>query len=506
MVNRLEFIRHNVEVTAMLNLEEVFVTEGVPEFTFVQPPNYNEILLDVRRPGKPVILEGQSGTGKTTCIRRILAQLGAETATEYLGARSAVDVSRIQKIADTGEAGRFVIDDFHRLTDDLQRRLADIAKLAAEQGQEGTLPKLIIIGINQVGSDLIQLVPDIAKRTGVHRIKPGDKNEIESLVLAGCDKLNIKFSSVGNIYEETRGDYWLTQQICQSICTANGVTQTSDKFREISFDMSAIRLRVVEKLNASYYPAVKEFCRGRRFRPSNDPYFKLLRSVGQNASSIVDLNELANSNDAVRGSINNIKEHRLRVLIESKALVQRHFYYNNETKNFAIEDPALFYFLKHLDWNQLRQDCGFRDEAASFEYDVALSFAGENRELARHIFDGLEMLDVHVFFDEMFEANFLGKTWANQFEAIFSTRSRFVLCILDRNHRDKIWPTFERQHFAPRVHEETVIPIFLDDTAFVGIPEDLVGIKFNFNPSEDSGWKKRADDEIVLKIIDKLSQ
>ena len=51
-----------------LLLEEVFRTEGLPEFTFVPPPNYNDILLDIRRPGKPVVLEGQSGTGKTTGI------------------------------------------------------------------------------------------------------------------------------------------------------------------------------------------------------------------------------------------------------------------------------------------------------------------------------------------------------------------------------------------------------------------------------------------------------
>jgi hypothetical protein len=39
-----------------LNLEEVFRTEGLPEFTFVRPPNYNEILVDVRHSHKPVIL------------------------------------------------------------------------------------------------------------------------------------------------------------------------------------------------------------------------------------------------------------------------------------------------------------------------------------------------------------------------------------------------------------------------------------------------------------------
>ncbi|MCL5978709.1 MAG: hypothetical protein M1147_11475 [Nitrospirae bacterium] len=40
-------------------VEEVFVTEGVPEYTFVKPSNYNEVLVDIRRAGKPVIIEGQ---------------------------------------------------------------------------------------------------------------------------------------------------------------------------------------------------------------------------------------------------------------------------------------------------------------------------------------------------------------------------------------------------------------------------------------------------------------
>ena len=109
-----------VMTLAKLLLEEVFVTEGVPEFTFVHPPNYNEILLDIRRDGKPVILEGQSGTGKTTCVRRILTDLEDGKPTEYLTARDAVDISRIEAIAREQTAGRFVIDDFHRLAKSLQ--------------------------------------------------------------------------------------------------------------------------------------------------------------------------------------------------------------------------------------------------------------------------------------------------------------------------------------------------------------------------------------------------
>jgi hypothetical protein len=218
-----------------LLLEEIFVTEGLPAFTFVRPPNYNSILVDVRRPGKPVVIEGQSGTGKTTCVRHIIAELNDDTPTEYLTARIASDVSRIEKMARERLPGRFVVDDFHRLGSDLQEAIADLAKIAAELGVEAQLPKIVIIGINQVGSDLIQLVPDIAKRTGIHRIRPGGPEEINGIITAGCSRLNIQINGREMIYTETRGDYWLTQQLCQSICASAGVTEAVEQHRDLSF-------------------------------------------------------------------------------------------------------------------------------------------------------------------------------------------------------------------------------------------------------------------------------
>jgi len=290
-----------------LLVEEVFVTEGLPKFTFVKPPNFNEILLDIRHPGKPVIVEGQSGTGKTTCVRKVLEQLGG-TASEYLTARSATDVTRIGEIARSGLPGRFVIDDFHRLVSETQAELANLAKFSAELGAgETTRTKLVLIGINQVGSDLIQLVPDIAKRTGIHRIQAGTKADIEHLIGEGSATLKVSIPDTDAIFRESQGDYWLTQQLCQTICVMNEVLETRDYEKTMTFDIATLRKRVVDKLSATFYPGVKEFCRGVRFRPNNDPYLKLLQKIGQQESSIVDINELANSNEDVRRSINNIK-------------------------------------------------------------------------------------------------------------------------------------------------------------------------------------------------------
>ena len=486
-------------------VEEVFVTEGLPKLTFVKPPNFNEILLDVRHPGKPVIVEGQSGTGKTTCVRKVLEQIHGSVP-EYLTARDGLDLLRIEEIARARVVGRFVIDDFHRLATETQTALANIAKFAAESGQaENTQRKLVLIGINQVGSQLIQLVPDLAKRTGIHRIQAGAGPDIERLIREGSNALNIKIPDFESIFTESRGDYWLTQQLCQTICTINEVLETVAEQRTLKFDPAIVRRKVIEKLSAAFYPAVKEFCRGVRFRPNNDPYLKLLQKISQQDSSLVDLNELANSNEDVRGSINNIKESRLAILLSNKPTCSRHFYYNAETKNFAIEDHALFYFLKHLDWGKLRQDCGFKVAGRDIEYDFAISFAGENRDLAREIAEQLGILDAHVFYDAHFEANFLGGAWSAQFERIFRRDSRLVICLLDQHYRQKLWPTFERECFLPRVPDGEVIPIFLDDTVFVGIPKDLIGIKFKRDGNEEAE-RSRVTDEIAFELLERLGR
>lgn len=482
-------------------VEEVYKTEGVPEFTFVRPPNYNEILVDMRSAGKPVIIEGQSGTGKTTIAKKILQQAFPEQNFSYLTARKPSDMQSILEVSEGKKLGRFVIDDFHRLDHNTQEKIANIIKLAAEEFDPNLYPKIVIIGINKVGSELIYLVHDVAKRCGIHRVLPADANIIEKLVQRGEEKLNISIGQYERIHSESSGDYWLAQLLCQAICMINDVIETSDVKKSIDFDPQTLRKRLVARLENSYHDPVKEFSRGRRFRSTNDPYYKLLKTISEQDSSVVDLNELANANPEVKGSINNIKETRISILLDSKPICERYFYYNPQTKSFAIEDPALFYYLKHLNWDQLRKDCGFRDSETDFEYDFAISFAGENRVLAKNIADLLSILDCTVFYDEYFEANFLGTAWSKQFKEIFSEKSRLVICLLDKFHEEKIWPTFERECFIPRISDASVIPIYLDDTKFAGIPADIIGIPYKGFAQDD---EDAITDKIVLKLEDRI--
>ena len=488
-----------------MDITDVFVTEGIPHFTYVEPPNYNEILIDVKKIGKPVVIEGQSGTGKTSTITKILSDIKDKIEFTYYSARKRDDVVNILKLINEPRGGNFVIDDFHRLPDSFKKTLSNYAKIAADEGVDSYYPKLVIIGINQTGSELLNLSPDIAKRCGIHKIKPGTEEEILEIISKGEGLLNIKFLRPKTIFSESKGDYWLTQLLCQAFCLKNKILETQDELKLITAKISDVRKSIIDRLENSYNLIVKDFCRGKRFRPSNDAYIKFLQTVSKFNDFPIDINEVcANAEDSFKIAINSIKDHRLNIHIKDKEILNSNFYYSTETKLFNIEDPALQYYIKHIDWKKLNKECGFIKTNGTHIFDIAISFAGENRKLAEEIAYILRLLDYEVFYDELYEANYIGSSWTKEFERIFSNDSKFVVCILDEHHKRKIWPTFERECFAEKIQTNEIIPIFLDDTKFVGIPQDIIGIKFKYNEN-DKSIKDRIRTEIILKIIQRVN-
>ena len=79
-----------------------------------------------------------------------------------------------------------------------------------------------------------------------------------------------------------------------------------------------------------------------------------------------------------------------------------------------------------------------------------------------------------------------------------------MVCLLDKYHVEKIWPTFERECFSPRVSEAAVIPIYLDDTPVPGIPKDIVGIPFKNHAAIGIDLPGKVTDEIVFKLFEAL--
>ncbi len=107
------------------------------------------------------------------------------------------------------------------------------------------------------------------------------------------------------------------------------------------------------------------------------------------------------------------------------------------------------------------------------KYDVVISFAGEDRNLARQINRELKTAGVSTFFDEDFQADLWGKNLTEELQDVFANRGTFCLMIISRHYIGKTWPRHERRAALSRFIRESrdfILPYFLDDTSPANVP------------------------------------
>lgn len=105
-------------------------------------------------------------------------------------------------------------------------------------------------------------------------------------------------------------------------------------------------------------------------------------------------------------------------------------------------------------------------------YQIALSFAGEDRPLVELVANELRAMRVRVFYDAFEQVDLLGKDLAAHFAAIYKDRAHFCAMFISAHYVRKAWPRFERQHAQARAiveRREYILPLRLDDSEVPGL-------------------------------------
>jgi hypothetical protein len=126
----------------------------------------------------------------------------------------------------------------------------------------------------------------------------------------------------------------------------------------------------------------------------------------------------------------------------------------------------------------------------SYEYDVALSFAGEDRNYVRAVADLLTSQKVKVFFDEYELVDMWGKDLYDHLHKVYSSRAKYCVIFVSEAYSRKIWTTHERksaQERALREHYEYILPARFDNTELPGLRSTTGYIDLrNLTPDEMS--------------------
>ncbi len=107
-----------------------------------------------------------------------------------------------------------------------------------------------------------------------------------------------------------------------------------------------------------------------------------------------------------------------------------------------------------------------------YEYDVALSFAGEDRPYVSQIAEILRAYGIRVFYDVYEQHSLWGKDLYAHLDDVYRVRSRHCVMFLSRSYRKKLWTDHERRSAQARAFKESgdyILPVRLDDTDIPGV-------------------------------------
>jgi len=445
-------------------LEDVFKTSGTPTYTFVKPSEYTKLLVALRTKGRGLVIEGPSGIGKTTSINKALKDVQLEASVLTLSARKKEDIELIKFLPEIGDIGIVVVDDFHVLTNDVKKSLSDFMKTLADE--DSASAKLILIGINKAGDSLVSFSPDLNNRVDTIKFEANPDGKIEEMLSRGEEALNISINIKSGIIEQSNGSFHIAQLLAKETCICSDIIDNNSEKKQTDTSIETVKAKVHQELGRLFYQKARIFATGSKLRKEGRaPYLHLLNWLANSTDWSIQIDELLTHHPEMKLSIKQVVDKGfLTKLISDNPLLQDVLHYDDTSNILTIEDPKFLFFIKNILWNKFAQQIGFTDVEFTKPYDFALSFAGENRELAELISKKLTEREITVFYDRDEQHRILASNVEDYLAPIYATEAEYIIVLLSQDYPKKVWTRFESEQFKQRFGENTVIPIWFSDT------------------------------------------
>jgi hypothetical protein len=131
-------------------------------------------------------------------------------------------------------------------------------------------------------------------------------------------------------------------------------------------------------------------------------------------------------------------------------------------------------------------------------FDVALSFAGEDRSKASTLANGLKERGLRVFYDDFQKSELWGADLYSYLSDLYRFRATYCVMFLSKDYARKLWTNHERAVAQERAFKDNrtyILPIRVDDTEIPGILSTVGYLR----------WDDEDTESIVDMIVSKLN-
>ena len=474
------------------SLEHVFNEAAFPEVTFVEPKEYPYIKSSFKTPGKHVTISGASGTGKTTIVRKVLAELGVKEADVlWINGRqySDVDSGLLLLAQELGAEPTFnevtellrlvsfvVIDDFHFIKHGARLEIASKLKLWHEKGVH-----FVIIGIASSAEELYGVDPELGIRNDPYELKTQSEEFCQKLLGLGSAALNIGFSPAlaTEVVGASNGVPSIVHVIARVCCIDARIEETQSELKVVDTTLKKIREAVLRIFHGKYRDKVVGLAKGKQqARSVHNTYFDIVSYIARTSASEIPTEALYRS---IVGVISDPKERarkatsfynclgNLSDVIEQKGLGDI-LHYKKGSTYISIEDPSFRFYLNLLDIEDIKSRIQLRTN--KYPYDVAVSFAGEVRERVELFVRALKDRGLSVFYDFDQQAQLWGKDLRAKLSEVYANEALYMVIFLSNAYPTRDWTDFELnvgKAAADKRTTEYLLPLRVDDVKVVGI-------------------------------------
>ncbi|WP_240691507.1 TIR domain-containing protein [Amycolatopsis nivea] len=117
-----------------------------------------------------------------------------------------------------------------------------------------------------------------------------------------------------------------------------------------------------------------------------------------------------------------------------------------------------------------------RDPARAYDYDVAVSFAGEDRVFVEAVVREVVDAGYKVFYDQDEQVSLWGEDLTEYLPKIYEERARYAVMFVSRHYAAKPWTRFERRSVLLRAinqPEPYLLPVRLDATQLDDVRDSI---------------------------------
>ena len=135
--------------------------------------------------------------------------------------------------------------------------------------------------------------------------------------------------------------------------------------------------------------------------------------------------------------------------------------------------------------------------AENKQYEVALSFAGEERAYVEKVARALQSRGIAVFYDDFEQVGIWGKDLGEELQEVFEHGASLAVMFISKEYVEKAWPRHEKRSILSRAVQEKsgyFLPVRFDDAPVPGLPDSI-----KYERAED-----HTPQELASMIAEKL--